>query len=263
MIRTWSEGDADEHMPEEILVGLESIIRRHPWWDARSRLTLELLNRLGVSPPARVMDAGCGWGTTLKALERAGYRAAGMDIARRMLERLDRDRPERELYVADLTRDLPEGIDPFDAVLALDVIEHIDDDRGAVSRLARLVRPGGYLVVSVPALPDFFSEFDAIQGHRRRYLPETLRAAFAGGPLEVERVFWWGRWLVPLLGRQRRKKKGLAGETSAETYRRYLELPPWPGPLAMKLGFALEQRRALDGKLATGTSLFAVARRPV
>lgn len=261
MIRTWSEGSADEHMPEEILIDLGGLIGRHPWWSARSKLVLGLLDGLGVRPPARVLDAGCGWGTTLDALERAGYRAAGMDVSRRMLERLDRDRPERALFVADLTRELPAGIEAFDAVLALDVIEHIDDDRGAVARLAELVRPGGVLIVSVPALPEFFTEFDAIQGHRRRYLPESLRAAFGGGPLELERIFWWGRWLVPLLGRQRRKKKGHQGESAAETYRRYLSLPPWPGPAVMRLGFALEQRRALRGKLITGTSLFAVARR--
>ncbi|ODU01341.1 MAG: hypothetical protein ABS79_01875 [Planctomycetes bacterium SCN 63-9] len=261
MIQVWSEGAADEHMPEEILVGLEAIIRRHPWWIARSKLTLGLLDQLGVRPPARVLDAGCGWGTTLKSLERAGYRAAGMDISRRMLERLDRDRPGRSLHVADITRPLPAGIEPFDAVLALDVIEHIDDDRGAVSRLSELVAPGGVLIVSVPALPDFFTEFDEIQGHRRRYLPESLRAAFGSSPLRVERIFWWGRWLVPLLGRQRRNRKGQAGEPAAETYRRYLGLPPWPGPLVMRLAFALERGRALSGKLPTGTSLFAVARR--
>jgi len=261
MIRTWSEGSADVHMPEEILVDLGASIDRHPWWKARSKLTIALLDQLEIRPPARLLDAGCGWGTTLAALEAAGYRAAGMDISRRMLERLDR--PDRELFVADLTRELPGEIDPFDAVLALDVIEHIDDDRGALTQLARLVRPGGVLIVSVPALPDFFSEFDAIQGHRRRYLPETLRAAFDDGPLQIKRIFWWGQWMVPLLGRRRAKKQGKEGDSAAETYRRYLELPPWPGPRVMQLAFALEQKRALDGKLRTGTSLFAVARRPV
>src|SRR4051812_41216328 len=65
MITTWSRGVADENMPEEVLVALADPIRRHPWWSARARLTLELLDRLGVRPPARVLDAGCGWGVTL------------------------------------------------------------------------------------------------------------------------------------------------------------------------------------------------------
>lgn len=263
MIHDWSEGLVDVHMPEEILVDLGGAVARHPWWTARSKLARALLAELGAPPPARVLDAGCGWGTTLTALERAGYRAVGMDVSRRMLERLDRDRPGRELIAADLAQPLPARAEPFDAVLALDVIEHLDDDRGAVGRLAELVRPGGVLILSVPALPELFSEFDAIQGHRRRYSPESLRAAVAGAgsPLEIERIFWWGRWMVPLLGRRRGRNKGRPGESAAEVYRRYLALPPWPGPLVMRLAFALEQRRALAGSLAVGTSLFAVARR--
>ncbi len=197
---------------------------------------------------------------TLEALEGAGYRAVGTDISRRALERLDR--PGRELIEMDLTRPLPPGVALHDAVLALDVIEHLDDDRDAVARLGGLVRPGGVVVVSVPARPDLFTEFDAIQGHRRRYVPETLRAAFAGTGLAVERLFWWGRWMVPLLRRQRGRPRQQEGETASQVYRRYLRLPAWPLPLALRAAFALEQGRAIGQKLRDGTSLFAVARRP-
>ena len=132
MIHHWSEGVADHNMTEDILVELGSLIHRHPWWRARARLTQELLRRLGVSPPARVLDVGCGWGITLEALEQTGYRATGTDISRMALERLDR--PGRELVEMDLTKPLPvEAVGGYDAVLALDVIEHLDDDRAAVA----------------------------------------------------------------------------------------------------------------------------------
>ena len=260
MITRWSEGPADENMAEEILVEQADRVGRHPWWRARAALTLALLGRLGVRPPARVLDAGCGWGTTLERLERAGYEAVGLDISRRTLERLDR--PRRALVEADLTKPLPEDHELSDAVLALDVIEHLDDDRTAIERLGRLATPGGVVVISVPALPELFGEFDAIQGHRRRYLPETLRAAFEGTGLELDRVFWWGGWMVPLVRRQRGRSRPSPGESASEAYRRYLRLPPWPAPLALRLAFAIEQGRALNGRLRTGTSLFAVARRP-
>jgi 2-polyprenyl-3-methyl-5-hydroxy-6-metoxy-1,4-benzoquinol methylase len=261
LITTWSEGNADDGMAESILLDLAPLVRAHPWWRARGRLTLALLQRLGVVPPARVLDAGCGWGTTLETLEHRGYRVTGMDVSRRALERLNR--PDRTLVVADLTRDLAVDRAAFDAVLALDVIEHIDDDQGAVARLGHLVGPGGALIVSVPALPELFGEFDRIQGHRRRYLPATLGAAFGRCGLAVESVFWWGQWLVPVLRRQRRRKRGNPGESPAQTYRRYLSVPPWPASTVLKLGFALEHKKALAGRLQTGTSLFAVARRPV
>jgi SAM-dependent methyltransferase len=261
MIATWSEGVADENMAEAILVELAETVHRHPWWHARASLTLELLRRIGVLPPARICDAGCGWGVTLEALEQCNYTVVGLDISRSILERLDR--PDRELAVVDLTKPLPTGIDPFDAVLALDVLEHIDDDRAVAEQLGRLVQPGGAVIVSVPALPDLYTEFDAIQGHRRRYTPATLRAAFDGSGLEVERVFFWGSWLVPTLRRQRRKPlRRQPNEAASRTYQRYLQLPPWPVPLALRAMFALERDRSIDGKLKNGTSLFAIARRP-
>ncbi|HEX8204368.1 MAG TPA: methyltransferase domain-containing protein [Isosphaeraceae bacterium] len=262
MIVTYSRGAGPEFMPAEILTDLSAAIRRHPWWSARARLTLALLGELGVRPPAPVLDAGCGWGVTLDCLERRGYRVTGLDVARPALERLDRDRPGRTLIEADLTADLPEEAGDFAAVLALDVLEHLDDDRAAAARLARLAAPGGVVIVSVPALPELFSEFDAIQGHRRRYRPETLRAAFVDSGLHVERVFWWGAWMVPLLRRQRRGRRALPGDDPAAAYRRYLALPPWPAPWVLRAAFALEQGPALRGRLRAGTSLFAVARRP-
>jgi SAM-dependent methyltransferase len=259
MILTWSSGEAGHGMSETILTDLASVIARHPWFQARAKLAVAVLHRMNIRPPARVLDAGCGWGLNLAALERAGYRAAGLDVSRRALQRLER--PDRELIEADLTQPLPEQAGQYDAVLALDVIEHLDDDRGAVARLAQLTRPGGAMVISVPALPELFSEFDQVQGHRRRYSPDSLRAAFADTGASVESVFWWGGWMVPVLKRQRKHRCCSAAEPPAETYRRYLSLPPWPVPAAMRLLFALDQARALSGKSRVGTSLFALARR--
>jgi SAM-dependent methyltransferase len=110
------------------------------------------------------------------------------------------------------------------------VIEHLDDDRAAVAQLGTLVRPGGALILSVPALPALFTEFDAIQGHRRRHLPETLGAAFADPGLLLDRFFWWGRWLVPALRRHRARPRSRPGQTPTEIYHPYLELPPLPLP---------------------------------
>lgn len=260
MIETWSRGVADDNMAEEFLLDrIGRLVRRHPWWWARTRLVPALLDQLGIRPPARILDAGCGWGITLERLEQLGYRADGMDISRKALEKIDR--ADRRLIEADLAAGWPEVADRYDAILALDVIEHLDDDRGAVAKLGGLLNPGGVLVVSVPALPDLFSEYDELQGHRRRYLPETLRTVFVGTGLEVERTFWWGQWMVPILRRQRAKARPRTG-TDSDQFASYLKLPPWPGPLLLRLAYTIEQPRALGGKLTHGTSLFAVARRP-
>ena len=119
-------------MDEEILVQLSEIVSHHPWWAARADIVLALLDDLSISPPTSILDAGCGWGTNLRVMEAAGYRVVGLDVSRRALDRLDR--PDRQLIEADLSQPLPRDLPRYDCVLALDVIEHIDDDcRGSAA----------------------------------------------------------------------------------------------------------------------------------
>jgi SAM-dependent methyltransferase len=258
MISTWSRGAADDNMPESLLVATLECVRRHPWWQARAKLVLAALKQYNIFPSAAVVEVGCGWGTNMDLLEKSGYSITGLDISRRILEMIDR--PDRNLVEMDLNSKLPATYPRFDVLLALDVIEHLDDDRGAISRMAALLRPGGTAIVSVPALPDLFSEYDEVQGHRRRYLPETLRATFKDTGMAVRKIFWWGAWMVPILRRTReRSSKPDAKERSAKTYIDYLRLPPWPIPPIMNLLYLWEQRKTLEGRLKTGTSLFAVA----
>jgi SAM-dependent methyltransferase len=249
-------------MPESMLVQTLDLVRRHPWWWARTRLALSVLRQNQVRPPATVLDVGCGWGTNLDALELAGYRATGLDVSRQILNLIDR--PERRLVEADLNQTLPAGFEPSDAALLLDVLEHLDDDQSALRKVAQLLKPGGLLVVTVPALPDLYSEFDRIQGHRRRYLPDSLRNAFSNTGLSVLDIFWWGAWMVPVLRRTRRKASQAAetAETSSRTYADYLRLPPWPVPMIMRWLYAWESKATLEGRLRAGTSLFALAVKP-
>src|SRR5580704_10126278 len=138
-------------MDEEILVALRDLVARHPWWAARAAIVVALLKQLRILPPATVLEAGCGWGTNLEALEAAGYRGTGLDVSRRVLDRLDR--ADRQLVEADISQGLTDHLPAYDCVLALDVIEHLDDDRRAVRQLRRLLKKNGRLIISVPALP--------------------------------------------------------------------------------------------------------------
>jgi len=137
----------------------------------------------------------------------------------------------------------------------------LDDDRAAVAGLAQLIKPGGVCILSVPALPELYSEFDRVQGHRRRYLPETLRQACSESQLRIEHVFWWGSWMVPIIRMRKSRAQADASLSPAEVYRRYLVLPSWPISLALRLAFALDHLWTLSGNASQGTSLFAIARR--
>jgi SAM-dependent methyltransferase len=190
-------------------------------------------------------------------LEAAGFHVTGLDISRRALDRLDR--PDRQLIEADLSQGLPSALPSYDCVLALDVIEHIDDDRQAMRELSRLSAPGGRLIVSVPALPELYSEFDEVQGHRRRYTAEALRSCLEEAKLEVHDVLWWGQWMVRPLEARKSHRRGRAWDTSVDIYKRYLALPLWPAPWAMRAMFRIDRRRTLRRRNVTGTSLIAVA----
>jgi 2-polyprenyl-3-methyl-5-hydroxy-6-metoxy-1,4-benzoquinol methylase len=203
MIETWSEGPVDDAMPEQLLVSTMESVQRHPWWKARAKIAVDVLAKFNVQPPARIFDVGCGWGTNLAALEKAGYGVVGFDISRRVLRMIDR--ADRHLIEADLTCKPPSCFKRADALVALDVLEHIDDDREATANLSSMLMPAGFALISVPALPRLYSEFDALQGHRRRYTPETLRRMFEGTNLKVRSIFWWGAWMVPILGLTRHK----------------------------------------------------------
>ncbi len=157
---------------------------------------------------------------------------------------------------ADLNQPPPESRELHDGLLALDVIEHLDDDRAAIGALAKLLKPGGLAVVSVPALPELFSEFDRIQGHRRRYLPETLRAVFAGSGFESPNSSGGAPGCSRVPGCA---MAGTQNRSWQKTYAEYLPVPRWPLSFLMNFAFAWEQNWALNGKLTTSTSLFAIA----
>jgi len=259
MITSWSSGTPEANMDEEILVALRDIVSRHPWWLARADLVVAMLETLGIVQPATVLEAGCGWGTNLEALEAAGYKITGLDVSRKILDRLDQ--PERQLIEADLSQSLPGCVPTYDCVLALDVIEHIDDDLRTVRELGRLLEPTGRLIVSVPALPELYSEFDEVQGHRRRYTAQSLRSCVEGAGLVVDDIRWWGQWMVRPLRARKARRRSQPGDSSTDVYKRYLELPPWPGPWAMNILFRIDRWRTLRRRNVTGTSLIAVASR--
>lgn len=126
------------------------------------------------------------------------------------------DRPEVEARVLDLAGNLEEQVGgPVTTVLAINVLEHIEDDAEALRRMAGLTEPGGTVVIWVPGYQQLYGEFDRAVGHVRRYTPTTLRDAFerAGlAALEVKPVNLLGGiawWLTVRRGGVGKQKPGL------------------------------------------------------
>jgi 2-polyprenyl-3-methyl-5-hydroxy-6-metoxy-1,4-benzoquinol methylase len=110
------------------------------------------------------------------------------------------DRPEVEARTFDLAEGAIDIGEPVASVVAINVLEHIDDDTGALRGLASMVRPGGRIVLFVPGYMQLYGDFDRAVGHVRRYTPRTLTAAITAAGLtpEVVRpvnllggVAWW------------------------------------------------------------------------
>lgn len=98
---------------------------------------------------------------------------------------------------------LPHADAAFDLVALFDVIEHVEDDRGAIREVARVLRPGGHFMLSVPLHPANWTAFDAIVGHWRRYAPDELTLLLEEAGLQIELCAVYGMkprssWLVDL-----------------------------------------------------------------
>lgn len=168
---------AEPHLQLRVLEALENA-RRYNRWIAD--LTLPFL---GDDP----LEIGSGIGVSAELWLEAGLPSITTseldpDSLRRLHERFDGDTRVRVAAV-----NLEEAADAdHSAVVALNVLEHIADDSGALRGAARLVRPGGHVVIFVPAFPFAAGRFDRLIGHERRYTIATISRAFAEADLELE-----------------------------------------------------------------------------
>ena len=167
------------------------------WFLSRRRILFALLRQhLRGRNDLRILDAGCGTGINLDYLAEFGQ-VSGTDFADEAIE-FCRERGHHDVRQADLRR--PDGwpSDDYDLVTALDVIEHVDDDAAAVRELVRITRPGGMLMVTVPAFQGLWSEHDEINHHHRRYRGSEVRALLEGAGCELVRATYLNTFLFPL-----------------------------------------------------------------
>jgi len=168
------------------------------WFVGRRRLVMRLLEPCLKPGSGWLLDAGCGTGALLTELQQRARHVVGLDLEPLAL-RYARQRGEFALVQARLEA-LPFRSNTFDAITALDVLEHLPDDRPALRELRRVLKPDGVLIITVPAYRFLWSKHDIALHHYRRYTARELRARLHEAGFEVRKLSYAVSLLfVPIL----------------------------------------------------------------
>lgn len=138
-------------------------------------LRWDVVSRLLPDPLGDVLEVGCGQGAVAARLARRAKSLTALEPDPQSFA-LAKERVGSHGQVLNMmSHDLPAG-DTFDLICAFEVLEHIDNDAAALDDWTSRLRPGGNLLLSVPAHSQRFSDWDRIAGHFRRYDRATMRA---------------------------------------------------------------------------------------
>ncbi len=228
------------------------------WFVGRRRLVRRLIHRYAPDrEPLRILDAGCGSGGTLRALEGVGQ-LHGCDVSPAALA-MCRERGLCNLRASSVEQ-LAYPDESFDVVVSCDVLEHVPDDQAAVDEMVRVLTPGGILVTTVPAHRSLWSEHDEALAHLRRYENEELRSLFEKAGLEVLRFTHAVSVAIPAILVYRALRR-ITRRRDGEKKTALVELPT---PInTMLIGFlGLESRLMNLFPLPFGASLVAVCKKP-
>jgi SAM-dependent methyltransferase len=166
------------------------------WWHvAKRQLAVQLLNRF-APPPGVLIEGGVGSSRNLLEFRRLGYDVTGLDVMPEAVD-LARERGINGVQLHDLEEPWPVEEGSVKAVVLLDVIEHLADPVLALEHAWRALQPGGALVVTVPAYPWLYGDWDRALGHYRRYTKATLRTQAVHAGFRVRLLTHWNSFTLP------------------------------------------------------------------
>jgi SAM-dependent methyltransferase len=233
---------------------------RHWWFGARRQIIGAVLRDvLPADPERNLLDVGCGTGTMLGMLSAFGS-VHGLEMSPEAIEACRVTYGDAvDVRQGSVPDDVPSDAS-FEVVAAFDVIEHLDDDASALQALREATRPGGLLVVTVPAFMFLWGQQDELSHHRRRYRRGELRDAIEDAGFVIDRMTYFNTWLFPLVAAIRVTRRLLPGrnrppgsdfDMSSRGVDRVLERV-----------FASERHLLRRVSFPFGVSLLALARRP-
>lgn len=220
------------------------------WWFRGRRYLLQGLVRNLDRRDLLILDAGCGTGFAGKELA-----AAGKVISLDATEAAFGPNFEGASCISTIEK-TPFPDESFDLIVAMDLLEHLEDDQPAIGEMHRICKPGGFLFVTVPAFQNLFSSHDKALGHFRRYSAGSLARSVRAGGFEVRRLSYTVTSVFPIAAAYRTLRRRNASQDSNAT-----DLFPAPEPFncILSLFMRLESWLAWRMRLPFGLTVFALA----
>jgi SAM-dependent methyltransferase len=229
------------------------LYREHWWWRAREEYLTRLLDRvIGRKAAGEIFDFGCGDGLFFPVLQRyTNGRPRGFEPDGSLL---DPAGPWFDCITTGALVDDPSERARYGLIVALDVLEHLEHPQPALAILRTRMRPGGWLIATVPAFDELWTTHDDVNHHYRRYRLPEIEALVRDSGLEIVEARYFFVWVALVKWLVARKERMI------RTAARPPEVPPAPLNAALLALTRLEQRIVGDAHPRFGSSAIVVAR---
>ncbi len=246
--------DTTASFPSDSFEQLLLTEERHFWFKSRGDI-LEKLLEAYIKTGSKFLEIGCGNGYMLARLSHIGASLHGADLFLDALKFCRSRLPSIPLFMLDINK-LPFK-EEFDSIGIFDVLEHIEDDIGSLSQIHRALKPGGYLLVTVPAYPFLWGPPDTAAFHKRRYTRNQLSSRLRSAGFKVDRLTFFNSFLFPLLVVSRiwQKKNIYSSQKSLE-----LQISPFLNKILGKI-MSAEKAILRWANFPVGGSLLAICHR--
>jgi SAM-dependent methyltransferase len=241
-------------MERVIFDRMAELDQEHWWYVARREILSDILARHGTDgSSASILEIGCGTGHNLKMLGRFGsLDACELDDEARELAAQRLGRPVRESRLPDLSAFEPAS---YDIIALLDVLEHVPEDEAALQAIRQLLKPGGKLLLTVPANKWMWSGHDVAHHHFRRYSRGDLKRLVRKSGFRVRLLSYFNTLLFPPIAAVRAANKLLKRVEADDA------LPSAGINRLLQKIFSLEKKLIGRVSMPFGVSLVAVLER--